>query len=151
DGVRRCFTGADNELWSFGEEVYEILAAYTHLRERLRPYVRAVMAEAHEHGQPVMRGMFHEFPDDATCWDLADQYMFGPDLLVAPVLEPGARRRRVYLPAGARWVEAASGVEHAGGRWGGADAPLDRIPVFLRDGSHPALVGRWAAPEAALP
>lgn len=151
DGVRRCFTGADNELWSFGEEVYEILAAYTHLRERLRPYVRAVMAEAHEHGQPVMRGMFHEFPDDATCWDLADQYMFGPDLLVAPVLEPGARHRRVYLPAGARWVEAVSGVEHAGGRWVEADAPLDVIPVFLRDGSHPELVGRWAAPEAALP
>ena len=74
-----------------------------------------------------------------------------PDLLVAPVLEPGARRRRVYLPAGARWVEAATGVEHAGGRWVEADAPLDVIPVFLRDGSHPELVGRWAAPEAALP
>lgn len=151
DGVERCFSGADNELWSFGEDVYDVLAAYTHLRETLRPYTRSVMADAHEHGQPVMRGMFHEFPHDATCWDLADQYMFGPDLLVAPVLEPGARRRRVYLPTGARWVETATGVEHAGGQWVDVDAPLDVIPVFARDGSHPELVGRWAAPAAARP
>lgn len=151
DGVERCFTGAANELWSFGEDVYEILAAYTHLRETLRPYTRAVMAEAHEHGQPVMRGMFHEFPADETCWDLADQYMFGPDLLVAPVLEPGARRRRVYLPEGARWVETVSGVEHAGGQWVEAEAPLDVIPVFARDGSHPELVGRRSALADARP
>lgn len=151
DGVERCFTGAANELWSFGEDVYEILAAYTHLRETLRPYTRAVMADAHEHGQPVMRGMFHEFPGDETCWDLADQYMFGPDLLVAPVLEAGARRRRVYLPAGATWVETVSGVEHAGGQWVEADAPLDVIPVFARDGSHPELVGRRATPADVRP
>ncbi len=73
----------------------------------MRPYTRAVMAAAHEDGQPVMRGLFHDFPDDPVCWDVADQFMFGPDLLVAPVLAPGrdlpeglpARRRAVDEPA----------------------------------------------------
>jgi alpha-D-xyloside xylohydrolase len=141
DGLDRCFSGADNELWSFGEPVYQVLAAYTHLRETLRPYTRSVMAAAHEDGQPVMRGLFHEFPDDPTCWDVADEYLFGPDLLVAPVVEPGARSRRVYLPAGATWTEMASGTRHEGGRWVDVDAPLDVIPVLLRDGSHAELVG----------
>ena len=98
DGSERCRTGAPNELWSFGDEVYEILAHYVRLREAMRPYTRAVMEQAHAGGQPVMRGMFHEFPEDPICWDVADQYMFGPDLLVAPVVEPHAVSRRVYLP-----------------------------------------------------
>ena len=140
DGDRRCDSGAPNELWSFGEDVFEILAAYTHLRETLRPYTRSLMAAAHESGQPVMRGMFHEFPQDPACWDLRDQYMFGPDLLVAPVLEPHAVRRSVHLPAGATWTELATGAVLDGGQVVEVDAPLDVIPVFARDGSHPELV-----------
>ncbi len=140
DGGRRCASGAPNELWSFGEDVFEILAGYTHLRETLRPYTRSLMVAAHECGQPVMRGMFHEFPDDAACWDLRDQYMFGPDLLVAPVVEARAVRRTVHLPAGAAWTELVTGVVHAGGQLVEVDAPLDVIPVFARDGSHPELV-----------
>ncbi|GAB4004872.1 hypothetical protein GCM10029992_51110 [Glycomyces albus] len=141
DGSERCASGASNELWSFGDEVYEILAAYVHFREAMRPYTRRLMTEAHESGQPVMRGMFHEFPDDETCWDLADQYMFGPDLLVAPVLEPGATSRRVYLPTGATWTNLHTGTEHEGGQRLTVDAPIERIPVFVRDGALPELVG----------
>lgn len=142
DGLPRVRSGAPNELWSFGEDVYPILAAYVHLREALRPYLRSVMAEAHEHGQPVMRGLFHEFPEDPTCWDVADQYLLGPDLLVAPVVHARATSRRVYLPAGAKWTELHSGDVHPGGRWLDVDAPLDVIPVFARDGALAELVGR---------
>ncbi|MFT2690244.1 TIM-barrel domain-containing protein [Clavibacter zhangzhiyongii] len=135
DGSRRAPTGSANELWSFGEEVYRILAGYVHLRERLRPYLRDVMREAHEDGQPVMRGMFHVFPDDAESWSLGDQYMLGADVLVAPVLAAGARSRSVHLPAGTSWIEASTGARHAGGQRVIADAPLHVIPVFVREGA----------------
>jgi len=141
DGSPRQEAGAPNELWSYGEDVYAVLSRYVHFREALRPYTRRLMREAHEAGQPVMRGMFHEFPADAVCGDLADQYMFGPDLLVAPVLEAHATSRRVYLPVGASWTDLHSGAVHEGGRWLTADAPIERIPVFTRDGALAELVG----------
>jgi alpha-D-xyloside xylohydrolase len=141
DGSARNSSGAPNELWSFGEDVYEILVRYVRLREAMRPYTRRLMAEAHTDGQPVMRGMFHEFPEDPVCWDLADQYMFGPDILVAPVIEAEARGRRVYLPEGASWTDLHSGAVLEGGRWIEADAPIESIPVFARNGALPELVG----------
>lgn len=140
DGSRRSPSGAGNELWSYGEAVYEILARYVHLREDLRDYTREVMLAAHETGQPVMRGLFHDFPRDETAWRVGDEFLFGPDVLVAPVLETGARSRRVYLPAdpgaGTRWRDAWSGREHAGGSWIEVDAPIERIPVFVRSGAQ---------------
>lgn len=141
DGTPRVRSGAPNELWSFGDDVYQVLAKYVRLRETLRPYLRTVMNEAHEHGQPVMRAMFHEFPDDPTCWDLGDQYMLGSDLLVAPVVEPHATTRRVYLPAGSRWTDLHTGDVVAGQSWVDAAAPTDVIPVFARSGTHDDLVG----------
>jgi alpha-D-xyloside xylohydrolase len=71
--------------------------------------------------------------------------MYGPDLLVAPVLEPHATARRVYLPAGSTWTDLASGEVLAGGRYVDVDAPLEVIPVFARDGRRPELVGRVGA------
>ncbi len=133
DGAERVRSGAPNELWSFGEEVFGILARYVRLREALRPYTRRVMTQTHRDGQPVMRGLFHEFPDDPTCWEISDQYLFGPDLLVAPVVEPHADARRVYLPRGADWTQARTGQVHAGGQWVEVEAPRDSIPVLLRD------------------
>jgi len=135
DGSRRLASGAPNELWSYGEEVYEILARYLNLRETMRPYVRDLMKQAHESGQPVMRGLFHEFPDDAHAWDVADQYLFGPNLLVAPVIEPGATTRAVYLPDGASWTDLRTGQKYAGGSTVTVDAPLDVLPLFGRDGA----------------
>ncbi|QHC67792.1 family 31 glucosidase [Rathayibacter sp. VKM Ac-2759] len=141
NGTRRAATGAANEIWSFGDEVTPVLTSLLELRELLRPYTREVMREAHESGQPVMRGVFHGFPDDPVAWTLADQYLFGPDLLVAPVTQAGARSREVYLPAGARWTELSTGAEHDGGRWITAAAPLPVVPVFARDGRQEHLVG----------
>ena len=141
DGRRNCPTGADNEVWSYGEDVYAILTSYLQLRERMRPYVREVMRQAHELGDPVMRPMFYGYPDDERCWAVEDQYLFGPDLLVAPVVEPGAREREVHLPRGGTWTELHSGRRFDGGQTIEAQAPLAVIPVFARDGTHPELVG----------
>ena len=90
------------------------------------------MRIAHERGLPPMRPLFVDFPADPEAWNVEDQFMLGPDLLVAPVIEAGARSRRVYLPAGTNWREAWDGAIVAGGQWVEAAAPLERIPVYLR-------------------
>lgn len=120
----------DNELWSYGEEVLEILRRYVDLRESMRDYIDRLMKEASRTGAPLIRAMFYEFPDDSECWELADQYMFGDRYLVAPVLEAGATERRVYLPRG-RWKRMGGDVWQ-GGSYVTVPAPLDVIPVFER-------------------
>ena len=125
-------TGSDNEVWSFGEEAYPILEKYMHRREALRPYVRQLMAEAHENGTPLLRGMYYEFPDDPACDLLQDQYMFGSRYLAAPVMEAGARSRSVYFPAGMAWKNVETGEIITGGQRVDVAAPLDVIPVFER-------------------
>ena len=142
DGTETLFTGADNEVWSFGEEAYPVLVNYLQLREAMRDYVRQLMREAHEQGSPVMRAMFYEFPEDKACWELKDQYMFGPDLLVAPVMSPGAVKRSVYLPKGSTWVCMRDGATLEGGQTVEADAPLSCIPVYLRNGAHSEWIGK---------
>ena len=82
-----------------------------------------------------MRTLFYEFPQDAHCWEVEDQYLFGRDLLVAPVMEAGVSKRSVYLPAGARWTNAWTGETLTGGQTLTVDAPLEVIPLFLRDGA----------------
>ena len=132
DGTPREHTGADNELWSFGEEAYEILKKYLFVRESLRPYTHEVMAEAHEAGKPVMRPMFYEFPEDETCYTLKDQYLYGSRYLVAPVMTPGARERRLYLPRGTwRNVDTGETLESAGAYFT-VPAPLSVMPVMER-------------------
>ncbi len=134
NGVRQITSGQDNEVWSFGEENYEILKSFIFMRERLRPYIRQCMRDAHEHGAPVMRPMFYDFPEDNTCWNLSDQYMFGPDILVAPVLEAKCEERTVYLPTGCKWTEAKTGIVYEGGQSVTARTPMDVIPLFVREG-----------------
>lgn len=125
-------TGGPNEVWSYGEEAYEILKHYLFLREDLLPYIERLMRETHEKGAPVMRPLFYDFPQDKAASGVEDAYMFGPDLLIAPVMELGLRSRAVYLPAGCRWVEAHTGKSYDGGQTVQADAPLATIPVFMR-------------------
>ncbi len=127
-------TGAPNEVWSFGEEAYAIIREQLALRERLRPYVMEQMATASTTGLPPMRALFLEFPAEGPAWEVNDQYMFGPDVLVAPITALGARERDVYLPEGASWLDAWTGEPVGQNGWVTADAPLERIPVFLREG-----------------
>lgn len=140
-GEVREGTGADNEVWSFGEEAYPILVKFIQLREKMRDYTRSMMKEASETGAPVMRAMFYEFPQDKACWDLTDQFMFGSDILVAPIVYAKATKRNVYLPEGATWTLASTGEQFAGGQTVEVDAPLSTLPIFLRDGKQGYLVG----------
>ena len=134
DGIEILFSGSDNEVWSFGPECERIMSKFIHLRERLRPYIRQCMKDASETGAPVMRPLLFDFPEDRACWQVEDAYMFGPDLLVAPVMEPGATERTVYLPAGCRWTDAYTGQVYAGGQTVTVPAPMDVIPVMIREG-----------------
>ncbi len=131
--------GADNEVWNFGDEVYAILRDLLTLREHLRPYIADQMQTAHETGLPPMRPLFVDFPDDPAAWTIEDQFMFGPEILVAPVLHEGARKRTVYLPAGEPWRDAWTGEEVQGGKSIEVSAPLTRIPVYTRKGFQFAL------------
>ena len=134
DNVRQLTSGQDNEVWSFGEDNYEILKKYLFIREKLRPYIRECMERAHTKGEPVMRPLFFDFCTDLKSWDIDDEYMFGPDILVAPVLSEGAESRKVYLPGGVKWRESSTGRVYEGGQTASANAPIDIIPVFIRDG-----------------
>lgn len=136
NGVRQLTSGQDNEVWSFGEDNYKILSKYLFIRERLRPYIRECMKTASETGAPVMRPLFYDFPEDKTCWETEDAYMFGPDLLVAPVMEAGATTRTIYLPKGASWTDANTKQVYEGGQTVTVPAPLDVIPVMIRDGKE---------------
>ena len=131
-GGATCRSGAANEVWSYGDKVYEICRKYMELREQLRPYTRELMREAHEKGTPVMRTMFYEFPEDSTCWEVEDQYMYGSTYLAAPILNAGERSRNVYLPMGCGWKETESGKEYEGGQWIEIPVSIESMPVFER-------------------
>ena len=78
-----------------------------------------------------MRTMFYEFPKDEKCWDLRDQYMFGDEYLVAPVLKAGMKSRKVYLPEG-KWTDIRDGKVYDGGQTVEVSTPIESIPVFKR-------------------
>ncbi|KIW96137.1 uncharacterized protein Z519_03204 [Cladophialophora bantiana CBS 173.52] len=136
-GGATCLSGAPNEIWCYGEECYQIMKKYLFLRERLRPYIRDLMAQAHNKGMPVIRTLFLEFPDDKACWEVEDQYLFGHKYLVAPVMYKGMTRREVYLPRGTKWKRFDDGEVQdvqvlEGGKKVEVECPLAVMPVFER-------------------
>jgi alpha-D-xyloside xylohydrolase len=118
-----------------GTEIYDSLVRYTKLRYRLLPYIYTLAGDAWQRDGTIMRGLAMDFPLDPEARDIANQYLFGPALLVCPVSEQGAVSRTVYLPAGTDWYEFDTGTRHAGGRTVEAPAPLARMPLFVRAGS----------------
>lgn len=131
-GGATCCSGAANEVWSYGEEVYNICEKYMCMREEMRGYTRRLMTEAHEKGTPVMRTLFYEFPEDEMCWNLEDEYMYGDKLLVAPILEAGMTVRKIYLPRGASWKDCETDTVYEGGTILDKPVTLAEMPVFLR-------------------
>jgi len=128
-------TGGPNEVWSFGDEAYGIISELLRMRERLAPYILTQMGVAAETGLPPMRPIWFDYPHDERAWKIEDEFLFGPDVLVAPIAELGARARHVYLPAGANWRDTATGAVLPGADGYDVDAPLTRIPVFIREGA----------------
>ena len=105
---------------------------FSHLS--MKPYITELMEAAHEKGTPVMRPLFYDFPKDSKCWEIEDQYMFGPDVLVAPVTYADMRKRTIYLPEGSQWTNFDTEEIYEGGQVIEVDAPLSQIPVFTRNG-----------------
>jgi alpha-D-xyloside xylohydrolase len=126
------------EIWNIapaGTEVYDSLAWYDRLRYRLMPYIYTLAGDTYHRDGTIMRGLVMDFPADRRSWGVNDEYLFGPAFLVSPVHRFNARSRSVYLPAGVDWYDFYSGVRHAGGERIEADAPLARMPLFVKAGS----------------
>jgi alpha-glucosidase len=129
--------GSVNSPWLHASATPHVRAAIE-LRLSLLPYLYTQRWLACVRHVPVLRPTFLEFPDDPACWTDNDEMMVGPDLLVAPVFEPGARERSIYLPRDAGtpgWYELDTGAWHAAGKVITIAAPLDRLPLFVRAGS----------------
>ncbi len=116
-------------------EVLAHFARFTRIWCHLAPYLRALSHEAATRGLPVQRPLFLHYEDDAKTYAIQDQYLYGADLLVAPVHAAGAVAWPVYLPAGAVWVHVWTGAAHAGGQRIAVAAPIGQPPVFFRQGS----------------
>jgi alpha-D-xyloside xylohydrolase len=124
-----------NELWSYGSRAEEILTYFDKLRYRLLPYIYSLAWKVTSDGYTPMRALVMDFPADRKGLDVADQFMFGPAILVNPVVEAGATSRTVYLPAGASWYDFWTGTLLKGGQTVSAPAPLETMPLFVRAGS----------------
>jgi alpha-glucosidase len=124
----------DQEPWSYGPEHEAINRRSIELRYELLPHVYSAMKDASDTGVPAMRPLFLEFPNDANTWALDDEFMFGRDLLVAPVLREQASQRRVYLPPG-DWYDFWTGKPVEGGRAFEVPVTLDTLPIFVRAGA----------------
>jgi alpha-glucosidase (family GH31 glycosyl hydrolase) len=143
----------EQEAWTYDDETLELYRSYLLLHERLVPYIRAAAASAARTGIPITRPLCLVDPGDPRAWRIADSYLFGPVLWVAPVLDAGASSRVVELPRG-RWIDFWTHEPVGGGGAIVADAPIDRIPVWVREGSivvtYPAdIVARGLPPDPA--
>lgn len=126
--------GTINEPWMY-PEVLPIIREWMQFRYRLMPYLYTLIHEAAQHGTLIIRPLVYEFPHDANTYEESFQFMLGEQLLVAPVHEHGARQWSVYLPDGANWYDFYTGEFFRGGQTVNAAAPLDRIPLFAREGA----------------
>lgn len=126
-------SGDPNEIWSFGEENFEILKELVMLREKLRPYIKEQMGIASEKGYPVVRPMFFEYPEDEICYTLDEQYMFGDDIIFAPVVNQGQKVKRFYVPKG-EWILTMNSKEYSPG-WHEVDVEVKDLVALVRKGS----------------
>lgn len=107
---------------------------YDKLRYRLMPYIYSLAAATYHNDYTIMRGLIMDFPNDAVK-SIGDEYMFGPSLLINPVYTYKDRNRNLYLPAGQGWFDLYSGKYYGGGQKLTVDAPYERMPVFVKEGS----------------
>jgi len=128
------FGTPDQEPWSYGPQFEDINRRAIEMRYQLLPEVYTVMEEASRTGLPALRPLVLEYPDDPRTYQRQDEFLFGRDILVAPVLRAGATEREVYLPRGT-WYEYAGARRYEGGRSIVVPVTMDAIPVFVRGGA----------------
>jgi alpha-glucosidase len=138
-----CAGTPDQEPWAFGPEVLRICRTYVRLRYRLLPYLYSLFRRAAEDGTPIQQPMIYAFPRDERFINEHRQFMLGEHLLVAPVIERGATRKRIVLPEG-KWIDFHTGQALEGGKTVSHPAPLDVMPILVRAGAPLPL---WPAAE----
>jgi alpha-glucosidase len=121
------------EPWAFGRTIEKAVVAAIRLRYRLMPYIYTLAYEASMTGMPLMRPLFLEYPQDKETQAVYDQFLFGSDLLVAPILRPGQKQRMVYLPQGS-WQDFWTAKVFGGANWMITKAPINQIPLLIRSG-----------------
>ena len=124
-----------NELWAYGDKVQKICTDYDDLRYRLLPYIYSLSADVTNKQYTPMRLLAFDFSKDKNVHNIKDEFMYGPAFLVNPVIDSGAISREVYLPEGTKWTDFWSRKQFDGGQTIHADAPIERIPLFVRAGS----------------
>lgn len=143
-------TDTPREPWRFGEkgtQFYDIIVSYIKLRYKLLPYIYSLGYDVYREHKTMMRSLMFDFSEDRETWKITDQFMFGEAFLVAPVtnpmyydkgnqiLEDIPYTRNVYLPKGCDWYDYWTNEHYTGGQWIVADAPMDKIPLFVKAGS----------------
>jgi alpha-D-xyloside xylohydrolase len=123
------------EMWNYGPDVEKILTQYDDLRYRLLPYIYSAAWGVTNRGEVLMKALPYVYPNDLSVRNVEDQFLFGDSLLVNPVTERNATSRRVILPSGTGWFDFWTGEKVRGGQTMLANAPLDRIPIYVKQGS----------------
>jgi alpha-D-xyloside xylohydrolase len=127
----RC---GENEIWSYGAKNQEILTEFINLRYRLLPYIYSLSYKVHAEGYTLMRALVFDYMKDEATHNITDQFLLG-DIMVCPVTDADATKRKVYLPMGNDWFDFWSGKKYKGGQTIMADAPIERIPLFIKAGT----------------
>jgi alpha-D-xyloside xylohydrolase len=129
----RCHGIAPKEPWNYGDAFLDEFRHIDELKYRLMPYVYAQAKDCSEHGLPMVRALFVEYPDDPGSWNVDDEYLFGSSILVAPLMEENSTGRNVYLPPGT-WIDYQSGKSYDGG-WQHIEAGPLPVVMLVRDGT----------------
>ena len=129
----RCHGAPPREPWEYSAQFLEEFRRADELKYRLMPYIYAQAKDSSERGLPMLRALFIEYPDDPGTWTVEDEYLFGSDLLVAPLMESGATGRDVYLPKG-QWIDFQTGKVYAGG-WQKIEAGQIPVVLLAREGA----------------
>ena len=129
----RCHGIGAREPWEYGQTFMDDFQRIVEMRYRLMPYIYAQAKDSSERGLPMVRALFVEYPNDPGSWRVDDEYLFGSDLLVAPLMHEGVNSRQVYLPPG-NWIDYQSGQSYAGG-WHKIEAGKIPVVVLVRDGA----------------
>ncbi|MGG3623081.1 glycoside hydrolase family 31 protein [Bacillus gobiensis] len=123
------------EPWSFGTDVEKISKKYIEMRYQLLPYLYNAFKDASQTGKPVQQPLVYHYQDDENTYNIDDQFMFGDSMMLAPVVEQGKTSREVYLPEGETWIDFWTKKEYEGGQTIRVDAPLDHLPIFMKEDS----------------
>ena len=122
----------EQEPWAFDKTTEDINRKYIKLRYKLIPYLYDMMYKCEETGEPIIRPLLFNYQNDRKTYEINDEFNFGDSILVAPVVEQGARHKLVYLPEGDNWIDYWTGEEYKGGQYIIKEAPLDICPIFVK-------------------